>query len=104
MYPRETLRILESLNLDNETADKIFFKNLERVTDRTLKSCYTGLSDCQNNGSMTCATASDWKSPVKPLPLSKLGYVVRNSALIVSNGTSAKVPRSLRYSMCRRPT
>ncbi|MGA9193954.1 MAG: amidohydrolase, partial [Pseudolabrys sp.] len=36
MYPRETLRILESLNLDNETADKIFFKNLERVTDRTL--------------------------------------------------------------------
>jgi hypothetical protein len=36
MYPRETLRILESLNLDKETADKIFFKNLERVTGRTL--------------------------------------------------------------------
>ena len=36
MYPRETLLILKSLNLDNETADKIFFKNLERVTDRTL--------------------------------------------------------------------
>ena len=32
MFPRETLRILESLNLDKATADKIFYKNLEAVT------------------------------------------------------------------------
>jgi len=31
MYPRETLRILESLKLDKDTSDKIFFKNLERI-------------------------------------------------------------------------
>ncbi len=36
MYPRETLRIFESLKLDKETSDKIFFKNLERVTGRKL--------------------------------------------------------------------
>ena len=36
MYPRETLRILESLNLDKETSDKIFYKNLEAVTGRKL--------------------------------------------------------------------
>ena len=28
MYPRETLRILQ---LDKDTSDKIFFKNLERI-------------------------------------------------------------------------
>jgi hypothetical protein len=36
MYPRETLRILESLNLDKATSDKIFYKNLEAVTGRKL--------------------------------------------------------------------
>ena len=36
MYPRETLRILESLNLDKVTSDKIFYKNLEAVTGRKL--------------------------------------------------------------------
>ena len=36
MFPRETLRILESLELDKETRDKIFYKNLERITGRTL--------------------------------------------------------------------
>jgi predicted TIM-barrel fold metal-dependent hydrolase len=36
MYPRETLRILESLNLDKETHDKIFYKNLEHITGRKL--------------------------------------------------------------------
>jgi predicted TIM-barrel fold metal-dependent hydrolase len=36
MYPRETLRILESLKLDKETSDKIFYKNLEAVTGRKL--------------------------------------------------------------------
>lgn len=36
MYPRETLRILESLNLDKDTSDKIFFKNLERITGHKL--------------------------------------------------------------------
>jgi len=36
MYPRETLRILESLNLDKESSDKIFYKNLERITGRKL--------------------------------------------------------------------
>jgi len=36
MYPRETLRILESLNLDKETSAKIFHKNLERITGRKL--------------------------------------------------------------------
>ena len=36
MYPRETLRILQSLNLPRADADKIFFKNLEAVTGRTL--------------------------------------------------------------------
>jgi aminocarboxymuconate-semialdehyde decarboxylase len=36
MYPRETLRILEELNLDKTTSDKIFYKNLEAVTGRRL--------------------------------------------------------------------
>jgi len=36
MYPRETLRILEGLNLDKTTSDKIFYKNLEAVTGRKL--------------------------------------------------------------------
>jgi hypothetical protein len=36
MFPRETLRILESLKLDRETSDKIFYKNLESVTDKKL--------------------------------------------------------------------
>jgi uncharacterized protein len=36
MYPRETLRILESLDLDKETREKIFHKNLERMTGRAL--------------------------------------------------------------------
>ena len=36
MYPRETLRILEELKLDKETADKIFYKNLERITGKKL--------------------------------------------------------------------
>ena len=36
MYPRETLRILESLDLSKTDRDKIFFKNLEAVTGRRL--------------------------------------------------------------------
>jgi len=36
MYPRETLRILESLDLSNGDRDKIFFRNLEAVTGRRL--------------------------------------------------------------------
>jgi uncharacterized protein len=36
MYPRETLRILDKLNLPKADADKIFFKNLEAVTGRVL--------------------------------------------------------------------
>jgi len=36
MYPRETLRILESLELSKTDRDKIFFKNLEAVTGRKL--------------------------------------------------------------------
>ncbi len=36
MFPRETLRVLESLNLDKEKSDKIFYKNLERLTGRKL--------------------------------------------------------------------
>jgi aminocarboxymuconate-semialdehyde decarboxylase len=36
MYPRETLRILDSLCLDRNSRDKIFFANLERITGRTL--------------------------------------------------------------------
>ena len=36
MFPRETLRILGALNLDKETSDKIFYKNLERITGRNL--------------------------------------------------------------------
>jgi uncharacterized protein len=36
MYPRETLRILESLDLSKTDRDKIYFKNLEAVTGRTL--------------------------------------------------------------------
>jgi len=30
------LRILESLKLDRETSDKIFYKNLERITGKKL--------------------------------------------------------------------
>jgi aminocarboxymuconate-semialdehyde decarboxylase len=36
MYPRETLRILESLDLPKADRDKIYFKNLEAVTGRQL--------------------------------------------------------------------
>jgi aminocarboxymuconate-semialdehyde decarboxylase len=36
MYPRETLRILDSLDLSKTDRDKIYFKNLEAVTGRTL--------------------------------------------------------------------
>jgi hypothetical protein len=36
MYPRETLRILESLDLSKADRDKIFFRNLEAVTGRRL--------------------------------------------------------------------
>jgi aminocarboxymuconate-semialdehyde decarboxylase len=36
MYPRETLRILESLDLSKTDRDKIYFRNLEAVTGRTL--------------------------------------------------------------------
>ena len=36
MYPRETLKILDGLNLSTSDRDKIFFKNLEAVTERKL--------------------------------------------------------------------
>jgi uncharacterized protein len=36
MYPRETLKILDGLNLSMTDRDKIFFKNLETVTGRKL--------------------------------------------------------------------
>jgi aminocarboxymuconate-semialdehyde decarboxylase len=36
MYPRETLRILESLDLSTADRDRIFFRNLEAVTGRKL--------------------------------------------------------------------
>jgi aminocarboxymuconate-semialdehyde decarboxylase len=36
MYPRETLRILDSRELSKSDSDKIFFKNLEAVTGRKL--------------------------------------------------------------------
>ena len=36
MYPRETLRILESLDLSKTDRDKIYFRNLEAVTGRML--------------------------------------------------------------------
>ena len=36
MYPRETLRILESLDLSKTDRDKIYFRNLEAVTGRIL--------------------------------------------------------------------
>ena len=36
MYPRETLRILEKLGMDQATADKVFWKNLEAVTGRKI--------------------------------------------------------------------
>ena len=36
MYPRETLRILELLDLSKTDRDKIYFKNLEAVTGRRL--------------------------------------------------------------------
>jgi hypothetical protein len=32
MYPRETLRIMESLGLSKTDHDKVFYKNLEAVT------------------------------------------------------------------------
>ena len=36
MYPCETLKILDGLNLSMPDRDKIFFKNLEAVTGRKL--------------------------------------------------------------------
>jgi aminocarboxymuconate-semialdehyde decarboxylase len=36
MYPRETLKILDGLNLSKADQDKIYFKNLEAVTGRKL--------------------------------------------------------------------
>jgi uncharacterized protein len=36
MYPRETLRIFETLDLSQADRDKIYFKNLEAVTGRKL--------------------------------------------------------------------
>ncbi len=36
MYPRETLRILDSLGLDSAVSDKIFHRNLESVTGRKI--------------------------------------------------------------------
>ena len=36
MYPRETLRILEKIELSKEDRDRINYKNLEAVTGRTL--------------------------------------------------------------------
>jgi aminocarboxymuconate-semialdehyde decarboxylase len=36
MYPRETMRILDDLNLSKGDQDKIYFKNLEAVTGRKL--------------------------------------------------------------------
>jgi hypothetical protein len=36
IYPRETLRILESLDLSPADRDRIFFRNLEAVTGRKL--------------------------------------------------------------------
>jgi aminocarboxymuconate-semialdehyde decarboxylase len=36
LYPRETLRIFEELELDRTTRDKIYYKNLERITGRKL--------------------------------------------------------------------
>jgi len=35
-YIRETLRILDSLNLAKDTQDKIFFRNLEKITGQTF--------------------------------------------------------------------
>jgi aminocarboxymuconate-semialdehyde decarboxylase len=36
MYVRETLRILDKLQMDQATADKVFWKNLEAVTGRKI--------------------------------------------------------------------
>jgi predicted TIM-barrel fold metal-dependent hydrolase len=36
MYPRETLRILDSLELSKADLDRIYVKNLEAVTGRRL--------------------------------------------------------------------
>ncbi|MGB3743312.1 MAG: amidohydrolase family protein [Xanthobacteraceae bacterium] len=36
MYPRETLKILDSLKLDKATVEKVFYKNLEAVTGKKL--------------------------------------------------------------------
>ena len=38
VFQREALRILESLDLDKEISQKIFYKNLERITGRKLVS------------------------------------------------------------------
>ena len=36
MYPRETLRILEKLNMPKATQDAVYYKNLERITGKKL--------------------------------------------------------------------
>jgi uncharacterized protein len=36
LYPRETLRIFEALELDRTTRDNIYYRNLERITGRKL--------------------------------------------------------------------
>ena len=36
MYPRVTLQILDSLKLPKADQDKIYFQNLERITDKKL--------------------------------------------------------------------
>jgi predicted TIM-barrel fold metal-dependent hydrolase len=36
MFPRETLKILDSLKMDKATSDKVFYKNLEAVTGKRL--------------------------------------------------------------------
>ena len=35
-YIRETLRILDSLNLAKDVQEKIFYKNLEKITGKTF--------------------------------------------------------------------
>jgi aminocarboxymuconate-semialdehyde decarboxylase len=36
MFPRETLRILDSLKMDKATSEKVFWKNLEAVTGKKI--------------------------------------------------------------------
>jgi len=36
MFPRETLRILDKLKMDKTSSDKVFYKNLEAITGKTL--------------------------------------------------------------------